>query len=352
MGAVHCGRRIAQRSILTTQSVRCVVLEIKGQMVINDGFVLDDSTLRSEHYFEALASMVGNTPLLRIPSPAPSRTRLLVKLEGYNPTGSVKDRACVAMLKAMKRDPNWDWSKTLLDASSGNMGCSIAYFGRAMGASVRIVSSRKLTAEKRRFMEYFGASVETIGDFTIEGNRYCGELAASDPEKWFFLDQLHNSENPLAHVDGTGPEILSKVPEITAVVGSIGSGGTLLGIGRYLKQVNDKIKIFAVEAASGTRLPGTAALVDGDYRTPFIEEGFNHNIFDLSIQVSEAQAVDMAKLLTPTGLFGGLQTCAVVAAAWQLIESHELRGDVVVISGDTGWKNMDSLMQKVLGPQG
>jgi [CysO sulfur-carrier protein]-thiocarboxylate-dependent cysteine synthase len=311
----------------------------------------DDSMLRSERYFEALASMVGNTPLLNVPSPAASDAQLLVKLEGYNPTGSVKDRACVAMLKAMKQDPGWDWSKTLIDASSGNMGCSIAYFGKALGVNVRIVSSRKLTAEKRQFMNYFGAAVETVGDFTIEGNRYCEDIAASDPAKWHFLDQLHNSENPAAHVRGTGPEILSKVPEVTAVIGSIGSGGTLLGIGRYLKQVNDKIKIFAVEAASGTRLPGTAALVDGDYRTPFIEEGFKRNIFDLSIQVSEAEALDMARLLTSTGVFGGLQTYAVIAAAWRLIESYKLRGDVVAISGDTGWKNMDSLMQKVLGRQ-
>ncbi|MGD0556250.1 MAG: pyridoxal-phosphate dependent enzyme [Streptosporangiaceae bacterium] len=293
--------------------------------------------------------MVGNTPLLRIPSPADSHARLLVKLEGYNPTGSVKDRACVAMLKAVKEDPRWDWSKTLLDASSGNMGCSIAYFGKAMGVNVRIVSSRKLTAEKRRFIEYFGASVETIGDFTIEGNQYCRELAESDPEQWYFLDQLHNSENPMAHIRSTGPEILSEVPRITAVIGSIGSGGTLLGVGSYLKQMNNQIQIFAVEAASGTRLPGTAALVDGDYRTPFIEQGFKDNIFDLSIQVSEAEAVDMARLLTQVGVFGGLQTCAVIAAAWRIIESHKLRGDVVVISGDTGWKNMDSLTQKVLG---
>jgi cysteine synthase len=320
-------------------------------MMTNNGFMLDRSMLGSEQNFEALASMVGNTPLLKIPFPGASRGQLLVKLEGYNPTGSVKDRACVAMLKAMIRDPGWNSSKTLLDASSGNMGCSIAYFGRSMGMDVRIVSSRKLTTEKRRFMEYFGAAVETIGDFTIEGNRYCGELVKSDPERWYFLDQLHNSENPMAHVRGTGPEILSKVPEVTAVIGSIGSGGTLLGIGRYLKRVNNKIQIFAVEAASGTRLPGTAALVDGDYRTPFIEEGFTCNIFDFSIQVSEAEAVGVARWLAPTGVFGGLQTCAVIAAARQLIKFHNLRGDVVLISGDTGWKNMDALTQKVLGCQ-
>jgi [CysO sulfur-carrier protein]-thiocarboxylate-dependent cysteine synthase len=320
-------------------------------MSIDEGFMLESPALGSVQNFEALASMVGNTPFLEIPSPAHSRCRLLVKLEGCNPTGSVKDRACVTMLKAMMRDPSWDSSKTLLDASSGNMGCSIAYFGKAMGVNVHIVSSRKLTTEKRRFIEYFGASVETTGDFTIEGNLYCRELVESSPEKWYFLDQLHNPENPMAHVTGTGPEILAKVPEITAVIGSIGSGGTLFGVGSYLKRVNDQIKIFAVEAAPGTRLPGTAALAEGDYRGPFIEKGFTRNIFDLSIQVSEVEAVDIARSLTSAGVFGGLQTCAVIAAAERLIRSHNLRGDVVVISGDTGWKNMDALTQKVLGYQ-
>jgi [CysO sulfur-carrier protein]-thiocarboxylate-dependent cysteine synthase len=320
-------------------------------MTVDGSSRLAKSMDGSAQNFEAVASKVGGTPLLKIPSPAGSRTQLLVKLEGYNPTGSVKDRASVAMLRAMMLDPAWDSAKTLLDSSSGNMGCSLAYFGRALGVSVRIVSSSKLTAEKRHFMEYYGSTVETVGQFTIEGNKYCRELASADPGKWYFLDQLHNQENPLAHERGTGPEILSQVPDVTTVIGSIGSGGTLLGTGRYLKGVSDHIKVFAVEAAPGTRLPGTAALTDGDYKTPFIAEGFAGKIFDLSVQVSEVEAVAMARVLTATGLFGGLQTYGVIAAAWQLIESLDLRGDVVVISGDTGWKNMDALTQRVLGRQ-
>jgi [CysO sulfur-carrier protein]-thiocarboxylate-dependent cysteine synthase len=302
--------------------------------------------------FESLASRVGNTPVLEIPAFRHPDVRLLVKLEGQNPTGSVKDRACVAMLRAMTRDPDWDESKILLDASSGNMGCSIAYFGHAMGVSVRIISSGKLTVEKRYFIEYFGGIVETTGEFTIDGNRYCHEIAHASPAKWHFLNQLHNPANPAAHTATTGPEILAQAPEVTAVVGSIGSGGTLLGVGRYLKQINDQIKIIAVEAAPGTRLPGTAALLDGDYRTPFINEGFAHDIFDFSVRVGEAEAVDTARLMSATGLFGGLQTWAVIAAAWRAVESHDLRGDVVVISGDTGWKNIDVLSQKVLGRNG
>ena len=321
-------------------------------MTVHDLPLPGDQLRGSTANFDVIAGMVGNTPLLNVPAFAGPRFRLLVKLEGYNPTGSVKDRACVAMLRAMTLDPAWNPAKSLLDASSGNMGCSLAYFGKVMGVDVRIVSSSKLTAEKKFFIEYFGASVELAGEFTIEGNRYCRQVARSDPESWYFLDQLHNPANPAVHAAQTGPEILAQAPEVTAVVGSIGSGGTLLGIGRYLKQVSDRIQVFAVEAAAGTRIPGTAALTDGDYRTPFIEEGFGRGIFDHSVQVSEAEAVAMAGPLSAAGLFVGLQTCAVIAAARRAAQSCDLRGDVVVISGDTGWKNVDALTHKVLGRAG
>jgi [CysO sulfur-carrier protein]-thiocarboxylate-dependent cysteine synthase len=299
--------------------------------------------------FETLVGRVGNTPVLEVPGVLGENARLLVKLEGDNPTGSVKDRACVAMLRAMMCDSCWSPSKVLLDASSGNMGCSLAYFGRALGVKVRIISSAKLTVEKRVFIEYFGGIVETVGEFTIEGNKYCGEIAGAEPEKWYFLNQLHNWENPAAHERGTGPEILSQAPSVAAVVGSIGSGGTLLGTGRFLKSVNSGIKVCAVEAAPGTRIPGTAALADGDYKTPFIEEGFNSEIFDFSVQVSESEAIDIAAQVAAAGVFGGLQTCAVIAGAKRAAEFYGLSGDVVVISGDTGWKSMDVLARKVLG---
>ena len=314
--------------------------------------LLGDALGGSVARFEAMAGRVGNTPLWQIPVPADSPFRLFVKLEGDNPTGSVKDRACVAMLRAMVRDPEWNPALSIIDSSSGNMGCSLAYFGRILGVDVTIVSSAKLTPEKRLFMEYFGASVETRGEFTIEGNRYCAEIARSDPSRWYFLDQLHNPHNVIAHETGTGPEILSQLPGLAAVVGSIGSGGTLLGAGRYLKRVNDQIKVMAVEAASGTRLPGTAALVDGDYRTPFIDEGFACGIFDSSVRVSEGEAVAVARHLSRAGLFTGLQTYAVAAAALRGAESGGLRGDILVISGDTAWKNMDALAHKVLGKAG
>lgn len=302
--------------------------------------------------FERQARQVGNTPLVEFRSERLPDVRFLVKLEGSNPTGSVKDRACVAMFREMLRDPNWDESKCVLDASSGNMGCSIAFFGSALGVPVRIVSSSKLTREKRVYIEYFGAQLETVGTFTIEGNAHCRREHVADPDSWYFLDQLHNWSNPEAHFSTTGPEILDQVPEVAAVVGSIGSGGTLLGTGRYLKRQNQTVKIIAVEADCGTRLPGVAALVDGDYRTPFIDKGFAENIFDLAVTVSQDEAIPVALALPQVGVFGGLQTAAVVAAAAKAAQQLGLQGDVVVLSGDSGWKNIESIGEKVLPAAG
>lgn len=303
----------------------------------------------SSRRFELLAGQVGGTPLVELEAADRTGARILVKLEGNNPTGSVKDRACVAMLRRMVRDPKWHRSKVILDASSGSMGCSIAYFGRALGSPVRIVSSSKLTAEKRFFIEYLGADLETVGTFTIEGNELCRAEAAADPDKYYFLDQLHNWANPDVHFAVTGPEILAQAPGVTAVVGSIGTGGTLLGIGRFLKTVNKDIVIVAVQADSGTRIPGTAALVDGDYRSPFIAEGYDNGIFDETVLVSEQDAVALSRALPTAGVFGGLQTGAVVAAAYWAVEHLGLGGDVVVLSADSGWKNIDALSSKVLG---
>ncbi|MFA1547967.1 PLP-dependent cysteine synthase family protein [Actinomadura chokoriensis] len=300
--------------------------------------------------FESLAATVGRTPVVEIRPDETAGARILVKTEGANPTGSIKDRACVALFRELLRDPEWSAGKTVLDASSGNMGCSLAYFGRLLGIPTRIVASSRLTPEKRFFMEYFGAAVETVGDFTIEGNRFARSVAAAEPGRWYFMDQLHNPVNVQAHFAGTGPEVLAQVPGVAAVVGSVGTGGTLLGTGRFLKQVDARIAVVAVEAASGTRIPGTASLADGDYRSPFIAAGCEEGVFDTSIPIAEEQAAQTARALLDMGVFGGLQTGAVVAAAREFARRNDVRGDVVAIAGDSGWKNGAALRDKVLRP--
>lgn len=232
---------------------------------------------------------------------------------------------------------------TLLDASSGNFGCAVAYFGRLLGHPTRIVASSKLTDDKRAFMKYYGAEVEQIGDFTIEGNRYCRELAAAEPERFCFLDQLHSWMNPQAHYETTGPEILSDFPDVSLVVASLGSGGSLCGTARFLKERRSSIQIVATQAAPGTRLPGTGSFDEGDYVTPFIERGHEDKLFDHVLKIDYASAVAMTRKLRDQGVFAGLQTGGVCHAAVTAAEGLGIRGDIVVLSGDSGWKNMEKL---------
>ncbi len=292
--------------------------------------------------------MVGCTPHLRVRGTEPDNVRIFVKLESYNPTGSVKDRACVSLIRDALERPEDDPGalypgKVLLDASSGNMACAIAYFGRVLGYESRLFSSSKLTADKRAFIEYFGAALDITGTFTIEGNQACREIAEREPEKYCFLDQLHNWANPEAHVKSTGPEILEAHPDLAMVVASLGSGGTLCGTATFLKEKRPEIQIVAVEAASGTRLPGTGAFDDGDYVTPFIQKGFDEGLFDHRIQVSYDEAADATRHLRDQGVFTGIQTGGVYHSCLEAIRRTGVAGDVVFISGDSGWKNMEKL---------
>jgi cysteine synthase len=235
---------------------------------------------------------------------------------------------------------------TLIDASSGNMACSIAFFGKLLGYSALVVANSKLTADKRKFIEYYGAELQVIGDFTIDGNRYCQErVQREEPGRFCFLDQLHNWANPLAHYEMTGPEILTDFPDVAMVVGSLGSGGAMAGTARFLKEKRPATKVVAVQSASGTKLPGTGSFDDGDYITPFIQQAMDEQFFDHIIKISEPDAVRRTVQLKEQGIFCGLQTGGVLHAALTAVEEFSVQGDVVILSGDTGWKNMDRLLR-------
>ena len=290
-------------------------------------------------------SQIGDTPHVYVRCADAPAARLYAKLEGSNPTGSIKDRACMYMIRSLQLEGKLQPSTTLLDASSGNMACAIAYFSKVLGVQATVVVNSKLTTDKRRFMQYFGAEIIQVGDFTIEGNRYCREtLLQRSPDKYIFLDQLHNPANPRAYYDSIGPEILTDFPDVAMVVGSLGSGGSLVGTGSFLKEKRPDIKIVAVQAASGTKLPGTGAFDDGDYVTPFIQGAKDKGIFDHVVKITEQESSRRTAQLKEQGLFCGLQTGGVLHAAITAIQKLDVAGDVVFLSGDTGWKNLDKLL--------
>lgn len=290
--------------------------------------------------------LIGNTPHVPFHSPELPKIGIYIKLEGFNPTGSIKDRACIYILREKMVKGELRPGMILLDASSGNMACAIAYYGKILGYQTTAVVNSKLTQDKRNFLQYFGATLHQIGNFTIEGNRFCRELMERDgPDRYCFLDQLHNWANPRAHYDTTGPEILADFPNVSMVVGSLGSGGAMLGLGQFLKEKRPETKVIVVESAPGTRLPGTGSFDDGDYITPFIRKGTEEKIFDHVIKIKEADAIRKTIQLRDQGIFGGLQTGGVVYAALEAVKEFDVKGEVVILSGDTGWKNMARLLE-------
>jgi [CysO sulfur-carrier protein]-thiocarboxylate-dependent cysteine synthase len=294
--------------------------------------------------YQNIVDMIARTPSVRVNHITSVRAPLFVKLEGWNPTGSIKDRACAFMLQSAVQSGALTPDKSVLDGSSGNFACALAFYGKIMGYAATVAVSSKLTAAKRDFLTYLGASIHYVGDFTIQANEFCRKLADKSPGKYCFLDQLHNWDNPKAHYQATAPEILAEFPDVEMIVGSLGSGGTMSGVAEYMKQTAPHVKIVAVECASGSRIPGTGTFVDGDYVSPFIQKAREQGHFDLTVKVSEQDAASATRTLINQGIFCGVQTGGVLHAALTGASLADIRGPIVVLSGDSGWKNLDKLM--------
>jgi cysteine synthase len=289
--------------------------------------------------FHNAQDSIGKTPLVNCGHHKDAL--LYLKLEGNNPTGSLKDRSARNILiKALATGKLND--KTIFDASSGSFACAIAYFGNLMHKPVTIVVNKKLTSENRRFLTLMGAELIEHGEVTGEGNEYCKQLITQNPEKYFFCDQLNNWDSPRAHYEGTGPEILEDMPDTVAIVASMGSGATLCGIGTYVQNMSSSIQIFASIAAPGASLAGTYK--EGiDAYTPFIEKIERDKLVDERFPVTVEQAYANARMLAKKGFFVGPQAGGVYQAAIDAIDKHKIDGRVVIIAGDSGWKNLEKL---------
>ncbi|QIY90733.1 PLP-dependent cysteine synthase family protein [Chryseobacterium gallinarum] len=297
--------------------------------------------------FNSIMQMIGNTPLLKIDL-GYKNVNAFVKMESFNPTGSIKDRACYYNILGAIQDGTLTKEKTILDASSGNMACSLAFFGLMMGYKVKVICNSKLTKDKEDFIRYFGADLEVLGDITFEGNQECRRIANTEEgkQKYCFLDQLHNVNNPKASYETLGPEIYRDLPNVKAVIGSMGSGGSMLGVSRFMKEQSGNIKIFTSQAASGTKIPGTGGFIDGDYKTPFIHELEDKKLYDDTFPITLEQAEKNTEILLSQGVFSGYQAGGVMEAAVQAIEKYNIEGDIVLVIGDAGWKNMEKLKRQ------
>jgi cysteine synthase len=276
---------------------------------------------------------IGNTPVVEVRSLSTRSCVVLAKLEGMNPSGSVKDRCALGLIRAAQRRTSLE-GKTLIDASSGNLGTAVAMIGASLGVPVRLLVSNTITHEKRRSMELLGAELQFVSGNSLDGAKVAAAMAEQDP-KYVFLDQFRNPANVQIHYETTGPEILRDVPDVAAYVCALGSGGSLVGVTRRLREAGLKPQVHAVTAADGTRIPGL--------RNPGEEGGFPP-LADMSL-VDEEHRVPMDEALAQIqetarrdGILLGLSGGAVLAIAAKLAASGKISGPVVTLCGDSSFK--------------
>ncbi|MDQ3354798.1 MAG: cysteine synthase family protein, partial [Actinomycetota bacterium] len=215
--------------------------------------------------YDSILDLIGNTPLVDISSLSPKPSvRILAKLEGQNPGGSVKDRAAKAMIEEAEKEGRLGPGSVVLESSSGNTGIALAMICRVRGYHLTVVLPENVSQERRQMLEVWGA--EIVSSPGAEGSngalRAAQALAAEHPE-WFFPYQYGNPANPKAHYEGTGPEIWRDCPEVTHFVAGLGTAGTLMGVGRFLKERNPAVQLWAVEPPSGETVDGLRNLDDG-----------------------------------------------------------------------------------------
>jgi len=290
----------------------------------------------------SVLDLIGNTPMVDVSALSPNPdVRILAKLEGQNPAGSVKDRIARMMVDEAEADGTLAPGRTIIEPSSGNTGIALALIARTKGYPIKIVMPENVSIERRQALEVWGA--EIILSPGAEGSngavRRAQRLADEHPE-WVFLYQYANEANPRAHYEGTGPEIWRDCPEITHFVAGLGTTGTLMGVGRYLKEQNPDVKIIAIEPPLGERVEGLRNLDEG-YIPPVYEKWGGPDLLDRKRIVRPRESIVWTRRLVDVGIFSGISGGAALAGAAKVATEIE-QGTIVVILADGGWKYLST----------
>lgn len=293
--------------------------------------------------YERIDDLIGDTPTLDISQLSPNPgVRIYAKLEGHNPAGSVKDRIAKAMIDAAEADGTLRPGATLLEPSSGNTGIALAMIARQRGYPIKIVLPENVSVERRQLLEIFGAEViDSPGEEGSNGAvRLAQQLALEHPE-WVFLYQYANEANPQAHYDGTGPEILRDVPDITHFVAGLGTSGTLLGVGTYLKEQKPDVEVWAVEPPAGEQVEGLRSLDDG-YVPPIFDKWGGPDLLDRKMIVRPKDSIAATRrLVGEAGVFAGISAGAALAGALKAASRLD-EGVIVIVVSDYGWKYLST----------
>lgn len=287
---------------------------------------------------DSVLDMIGNTPMVDCSALSPNpEVRILGKMEGQNPVGSVKDRIALAMIEDAEADGTLTPGKTIIESSSGNTGIALAMIARKKGYRIKIVLPENVTIERRQLLEIMGA--ELIMSPGAEGSNGAvkrAEQLANEHPDWVWLYQYANEANPRAHYEGTGPEILRDVPEITHFVAGLGTSGTLMGVGRYLKEQNPDIKVIAIEPPLGERVEGLRNMDEG-YIPPVFEKWGGIELLDRKRIVRPRESIEWTRKLCDIGIFSGISSGAAMAGAAKVAGEIE-SGTIVFVVCDGGWK--------------
>jgi [CysO sulfur-carrier protein]-thiocarboxylate-dependent cysteine synthase len=288
---------------------------------------------------DSLLGLIGSTPLVELPrlSPTPS-VRLYAKLEGQNPTGSIKDRVAKAMIEAAEAAGELEPGRALLEPTSGNTGISLALVAKLKGYPLTCVMPDNATDERRRLLRLYGAEiVESPGEEGSNGAvRVALELAEREP-RFFMPFQYANAANPRAHYEGTGAEIAEALDRVDVLVAGLGTGGTLMGTGERLRESFPDVVVAAAEPLPGDPVMGLRSLADG-YVPPILDV----SKLDRKLLVSNEESVrGLRELLDREGIFGGVSAGAVVHVA-RLVATELDEGVVVCVLADAGWKYLSA----------
>ncbi len=282
---------------------------------------------------------IGNTPLVELQRLSPSKdVRFFAKLEGQNPTGSVKDRIAKYMIEAAERSGELTPDRTVLEPTSGNTGISLAMICRLKGYKLKVVMPESVSEERTQLLKAFGA--EIVYSDGLKGTNgsiaVAQELAAQEPD-YLMLYQYGNEANPRVHYETTGPEILRDLPETDIFVAGLGTGGSLTGVGHYLKEQRPDVKIVACVPHPGDLVQGLRSLDEG-----FIPPVLDESVLDGKIVVDSPTSFAATKELTQReGIFAGISSGAVLRTAQRVAERLD-RGNVVLLLADGGWKYLST----------
>lgn len=290
--------------------------------------------------YKGILATIGNTPIVELQNMSPKEgVRIFAKLEGQNPTGSVKDRIALKMIERAEQNGEISPSRTILEPTSGNTGISLAMIGRLKGYRVKVVMPENVSEERSQLLRAYGADIiYSDGSLGTNGSiNAAHDLIAKHPHDYLMMYQYGNSGNPDAHYEGTGQEIVETVPDIDLFVAGLGTGGTLMGVARRLKEHTPNVKIVAVAPELDDFISGLRRLEDG-----FIPPILDLNLLDARILVGSFNAFETTKdLLSQEGIFAGISSGSVVYAALRQAERIE-EGNIVCLLADGGWKYLST----------